>query len=110
MQFSRSSSPGMFCINGFDTMHTVCTDLRCVVCIGLSSTEFSTVNTGLDRSMFWKPRYQLSTPEGLAFHNSLSYVTYLFSESPAYQGYIVHCQTFGKIWTSRSSLKTRLYT
>ena len=23
----------MFCSNGFDTMHVVCTDLLCVVCI-----------------------------------------------------------------------------
>ena len=34
----------MFCSNGFDTMHVVCTDLLCVVCIGLLSAEFSTVN------------------------------------------------------------------
>ena len=44
----------MFCSNGFDTMHAVCTDLLCVVCIGLLSAEFSTVNTGLGRPMFWK--------------------------------------------------------
>ena len=56
----------MFCSNGFDTMHVVCTDLPCVVCIGLLSAEFSTVNTGLGRPMFWKPLYVLSTPEGLA--------------------------------------------
>ena len=49
MQFSGSSSRRMFCGNGFDTMHVVCTDLQCVVCIGLLSAEFSTVNTGLDR-------------------------------------------------------------
>ena len=42
----------MFCSNGFDTMHVVCTDLVCVVCIGLLFAEFSTVNTGLDRPMF----------------------------------------------------------
>ena len=42
----------MFCSNGFDTMHVVCTDLVCVVCIRLLSTEFSTVNTGLGRPMF----------------------------------------------------------
>ena len=36
----------MFCTNGFDTMHVVCTDSMCVVCIGLLSAEFSTVNTG----------------------------------------------------------------
>ena len=39
----------MFCSNGFDTMHVVCTDLLCVMCIGLLSAEFSTVNTGLGR-------------------------------------------------------------
>ena len=42
----------MFCSNGFDTMHAVCTDLLCVVCVGLVSAEFSTVITGLGRSMF----------------------------------------------------------
>ena len=56
----------MFCSNGFGTMHLVCTDLLCVVCIGLLSAEFSTVNTRLGRSMFWKPLCLLSTPEGLA--------------------------------------------
>ena len=45
----------MFCTNGFDTMLVVCTDLLCVACIGLLSAEFSTVNTGLGRPMFWKP-------------------------------------------------------
>ena len=45
----------MFCSNGFDTMHVVCTDLLCVVCIGLLPAEFSTVNTRLGRPMFWKP-------------------------------------------------------
>ena len=54
----------MLCSNGFDTMHVVCTDLLCVVCI-----EFSTVNTGLGRPMFWKPLCLLSTPEGLATTN-----------------------------------------
>ena len=47
-------------------MHVVCTDLLCVVCIGLLSVEFSTVNTGLGRPMFWKPLCLLSTSEGLA--------------------------------------------
>ena len=48
-------------------MHAVCTDLLCVVCIGLLSVEFSTVDTELGRSMFWKPLCLLSsTPEGLA--------------------------------------------
>ena len=37
-------------------MHVVCTDLLCVVCIGLLSAECSTVNTGLGRPMFWKAR------------------------------------------------------
>ena len=41
----------MFCSNGFDTMRVACTDLLCVVCIGLLSAEFSTVNTGLGRPM-----------------------------------------------------------
>ena len=59
----------MFCSNGFGTMHAVCTDLLCVVCIGLLSSEFSTVNTGLGRPMFWKPLCLLSTPKGLATTN-----------------------------------------
>ena len=70
----------MFRSNGFDTMHVVCTYLLCVVCtyllcvvctyllcvvctyllcvvcIGLLSAEFSTVNTGLGRLIFWKAR------------------------------------------------------
>ena len=69
MQFSGSSSRRMFCSNGFHTMHVVCTDLLCVVCIGLLSAEFLTVNTGLGRPMFWKPLCLLSTPEGLATTN-----------------------------------------
>ena len=52
----------MFCSNGFDTMHVVCRDLLCVLCIGLLSAEFSTVNTGLDRPTLWKPLCLLSTP------------------------------------------------
>ena len=56
----------MFCSNGFGTMSVVCTDLLCVVCIGLLSAELSTVNTGLDRLMFWKLLCLLSAPEGLA--------------------------------------------
>ena len=59
----------MFCSNGFDTMHVVCTDSLCVACIGLLSDEFSTMNTGLGRSMFWKPLCQLSTLKGLATTN-----------------------------------------
>ena len=55
-------------VMGFDTM-LVCTDFLCVVCIRLLSTEFSTVNTGLGRPMFWKPLCLLSTPEGLATTN-----------------------------------------
>ena len=66
MQFSGSSNRRMFCSYGFDTMHVVCTDLLYVVCIGLLSAEFSTVNTGLGRPMFWKVLCLLSTPEGLA--------------------------------------------
>ena len=54
----------MSCSNRFDTMHAVCLDLLCVVCIGLLSAEFSTVTTGLCRLMFWKPLCLLSTPEG----------------------------------------------
>ena len=61
----------MFCSNGYYTMHVVCTDLVCAVCIGLLFAEFSTVNTGLDRTMFWKPLCLLSTPEGLATINNL---------------------------------------
>ena len=57
----------MFCSNGFDTMRVVCTDLLCVVCIGLLSAEFATINTGLGRPMVWKPQCLLSTLEqGLA--------------------------------------------
>ena len=47
-------------------MHVVCTDLLCVVCIGLLYAEFSTVNTKLGRPMPWKSLCLLSTPEGLA--------------------------------------------
>ena len=46
-QFGRFKSGRMFCSNGFDAMHVVCTDLLCVVCIGLLSAEISTVCTGL---------------------------------------------------------------
>ena len=59
----------MSCSNGFDTMHVVCTDLLCVVCIGLLSAKFSTVNTRLGWPMFWKPLCLSSTPEGLAAIN-----------------------------------------
>ena len=65
MQFSGSSSRRMFCSSGFDTMYVVCTDLLCVACIGLLSAEFSTVNTGVGRPIFWKPMCLLSSPEGL---------------------------------------------
>ena len=42
MQFSGSSSRSS---SRFDTMHYVMfTDLLCVLCIGLLSAEFSTVN------------------------------------------------------------------
>ena len=50
-------------------MHSVCTDLLCVVCIGLLSAEFSAVNTGLGRPMFWKPLCLLNNPESLASTN-----------------------------------------
>ena len=59
----------MFFSNGFDTMHVVCTDLLCAVCVALLAAEFSTVITGLGRSMFWKPLCLLSTPDGLATTN-----------------------------------------
>ena len=51
--------------------------IYCVVCIGLLSAEFSTVNTGLGRPMFWKPLCLLSTPEGLATINYQLNVDYL---------------------------------
>ena len=44
VQFSMFSRRRMFCSNRFDTMHVVCT--------GLLSAEFSTVNTGFGRTMF----------------------------------------------------------
>ena len=67
---SRSaSSRRMFCSNGFDTMYVVCTDSLCVVCSGLLSAEFSTVNTELGRPMFGKRMCLFSTPEGLAAIN-----------------------------------------
>ena len=50
-------------------MNAMCTDLLCVVCTGLVFAEFSTVNTGLGRPMFWKPLCLLSTPDGLATTN-----------------------------------------
>ena len=46
--FSRSSRQRMFCSDGFDTMYVVSTGLLCVVCIGLLSVKFSTVNTVID--------------------------------------------------------------
>ena len=52
----------MFCSDGLDTMHVVCIDLMC-------AAEFSTVNTGLGRPIFWKPLRLLSTLEGLAATN-----------------------------------------
>ena len=45
------------------------TDLLCVVCIGLLTAEFSTMNTVLGRPMFWKLLCLLSTPDGLATTN-----------------------------------------
>ena len=56
----------MFCSSAFDTMHVVCTDLLCAVCIGLSSADILTMNTGLGRPMFSKPLCLLSTADGLA--------------------------------------------
>ena len=69
VQSSGSSSRRMFCSNGFDTIHVVCTDLLCAVYIRLLSAEFSTLKTGLGRLMFWKRLCLLSTPEGLATTN-----------------------------------------
>ena len=43
--------------------------IYCVVCIGLLSAEFLTVNTGLGGPMFWKSLCVVSTPEGLASTN-----------------------------------------
>ena len=63
---SSESHSKTFCSDRFDTMHAVCIDLLCVVCIGLLSAEFSTVNAGLGRPMLWKPLCLLSTPESLA--------------------------------------------
>ena len=60
---SGSSCQRLCCSDGFNTMHVVCTDLLCVVCIGLLSAEFS---TGSGRPLFVKPLFLLSTPEGLA--------------------------------------------
>ena len=48
------------------------------MCIGLLSAEFSTVNTGSGRPMFWKPLCLLGTPEGrLATIKLLTYTDYL---------------------------------
>ena len=69
MQFSGSSNRRLCCSDGFHTIHVVCTDLLCVVCIGLLSAEFLTMNTGLSKPMFWKPLCLLSAPEGLATTN-----------------------------------------
>ena len=52
VQFSGFSSQRFCCSDGFHTMHVVCIDLLCVVCIGLLSAEFSTVNTVLSKAMF----------------------------------------------------------
>ena len=61
----------MFCSNGFDTNHVVCTDSLCVVCIALLSAGFSN-----GRPMFWKPLCLSSTPDGLATINyQLTWIT-----------------------------------
>ena len=47
----------MFCSSWFYTMHVVCKNLLCVVCIGLLPAEFFTVNTGLGKPTYvfhWK--------------------------------------------------------
>ena len=81
MQFSGSSSRRTFYSNGFDTMYYVCTDLLCIMCIGLLFAEFLTGNTGLGKPMFWKPLCLLSTPEGrLATINyQLTWITEIFN-------------------------------
>ena len=53
------------------TLCMLCVQIYCVVCIGLLYAEFSTVNTGLGRPMFWKLLCLLSTHEGLAAANYL---------------------------------------
>ena len=66
-------------------MHVVCTDLLRVACIGLLSAEFSVVNTGLGRAMFWKLLCLLSTPGGLATTNyKLTLITYIFDPKVAH--------------------------
>ena len=50
-------------------MHAMCTDSLRVVYIGLLPAEFSTVNTGMRRPMFWKPLCLFITLEGLATTN-----------------------------------------
>ena len=66
-------------------MHVLCTDLLLVVCIGLLSAEFSTVNTGLGKPMFWKLLCLLSAPGGLATTNyQLTKITYIFDPKLAH--------------------------
>ena len=62
--FTFCSSAGLAVSNCATVMgsNVVGTVLLCVVCIGLLSVEFSTVNTGLCRPMFLEPLYLLSTP------------------------------------------------
>ena len=66
----------MFCSNGFDTMHVVCTGLMCCV-HWIIIAGISTVNTGLGRPMLWKPLCLLITPEGLATTSYTTYIDYL---------------------------------
>ena len=68
MQFSGSSSQRLCCSDRL-TQCVLCVQIYCVVCIGLLSDEFSTVNTRLGRPMFLEPLCPLSTPEGLATTN-----------------------------------------
>ena len=66
-------------------MNIIRADLLCVVCIGLLSAEFSTVNTGLGRPMFLKSLCLLSTPEGLATTNyQLTWITLSFNPKVAH--------------------------
>ena len=66
-------------------MHVVCTDLLCVVCTGLLSAEFSTVNTGVGRPTFLEPLCLLSTPEALATTNyQLALISSIFNPKVAH--------------------------
>ena len=76
-KISGSSKWRMFCSNRFDIMHVVCTDLLSVVCIGLLSAEFSTVNTGLGRLIFWKTSVSFEYSRRSGYHKLSTYIDYL---------------------------------